>query len=383
MSRSLWFLGTLLFFSGCNEPALTAPSACSATGGNWEFLGLADDTLTTVSTVATSPYNRDLLLAGTNANFGANISGWLFRSEDGGQTWQSVLASGTVFGGFRDVAIDFANSAVAYSLPYGVSKSVDGGQTWFRSDDGIRIDFDTRARAFLQDRTDPSGQTLLVGTSGFGTGSLYRSTDGAETWVDLLPPIKACQEPDAPDSCFLFSGIIYLAAAPSDPAILYAGTNQVGLVLRSVDAGLSWELRAQLVSGLARTIAVDGRDPNVIYIASLPTSSGDPAAYRSDDGGKNFEPFIEGLPDPSNGGHIVQDPTGVLYLTTSSGGEGALWRRRPGEGTWTMVPTPVTGIGGNTALHVTMNGWLYVGGSGLWRVDTRTLTTIEPGPCEP
>ena len=366
--------------ASCDEAAPTAVGACaSADVGDWEFLGLAADTLSTVSTVAMSSYDHELLLVGTSANFGAGISGWLFRSEDDGQTWQPVLASGLFFGGFRDVDFDFANGAVAYSLPYGVSKSVDEGRTWFPSEDGIRIDFDTRVGAFLQDRTDSSGQTLLVGTHGFFTGHLYRSTDGAETWVDLVPSIEECQEPDAPDNCYLFSGVISLAAATSDPTILYAGTNQAGFVLRSVDGGLTWELRSELAS-LARSLAVDIADPDVVYVVS----GGDPAAHRSEDGGATFAPFVEGLPNPSNGGRIVQEPsTGVLYHTSSSGGEWALWRRQPVEGTWAEVPTPVIGIASNSVLYLTSDGWLYVGGSGLWRVDTRMLTSVEPGPCEP
>ena len=387
--RNAFYIAALTVALGllasCDQAVPTAPTPCaSASGGEWEFLGLAADTLSTVSTVARSSYDHDLLLAGTSANFGAGISGWLFRSEDDGQTWQPVLASGLFFGGFRDADFDFANSTVAYSLPYGLTKSVDGGRTWFRSDDGIRLDFDTRVGAFLQDRTDPTGQTLLAGTYGAFSGAFYRSTDGAETWVDLVPSPDACQEPDAPESCYLLGGTLTLAAAPSDPAILYAGLRGGGPVLRSLDAGLTWELRAALASGSARALAVDIADPDLVYVAALPISSGDPAAYRSADGGQTFEPFTEGLPDPSIGGRVAQEPsTGVLYLTTSSGGMGALWRREPGEGTWTEVPTPVEGMSVVSALYLTSDGWLYVGGSGLWRVDTRTLTAVEPGPCEP
>lgn len=374
-----------VLLTSCDQAAPTAPPPCATgTAGDWEFLGLAADSLSTVRAVVTSPHDPDRLLAATAADFSGGQAGWLFGSADDGATWAPLLTSGTGGGGVHAPLFDSADPDVAYALPYGVAKTEDGGQTWFPAEAGILLDFDTRAQELLQDRTDPTGHTLLVGTVGAFGGSLYRTTDGAQTWEDLALPPDSCQGPDFPDHCYFASGLASLASSPSDPAVLYAGTNFSGHVLRSADAGVTWEWRTTLLTGLPRSIAVDASNPDLLFAALVRASSQDPSVSRSEDGGRAWARFDEGLPAEDAAGDIVQDPpTGLLYFISGNISEAELWRRGPGEAAWRELATPVEGMDFRSALHLTEDGWLYVGGDGLWRVDLATLTAVESGPCDP
>lgn len=374
------FLAALLSLAlaGCDEAAPTAAPPACAGAGTWEFLGLDADSLGIVGHVAVSPREPGLLLASTRADFSGGTPAWTFRSDDDGQTWQAVLAGGILAGGVRGVAFDFADASVAYALPYPtVAKSVNAGQTWFALDLGLFLE--EHAQEFLQVQMDPTGRTLLAGAvSPFG-GSLYRSVDGGTTWINLVMHGEVCNGPNPPGNCHLVSGIISLAAAPSDPAVVYAGTNQVRYVLRSDNGGVTWERRA-ILDGLAYSIAVDAQNPDVVYAVPGPGS----LVGRSADGGRTWAPFGQGLPSPYGSRSIVLDPsTGALFLVGSYDPVGALWRRGPEDTAWVKVGGPVEGVTSRSALYVSEDGWLYVGGDGLWRVDPRTVTATEPGPCRP
>ena len=347
--------------AGCDEAVPAAPSPCALVGGSdWEFLGLKDDTLSFVTTAATDPSNLDRILAGTQMDFTGGIPGRLLLSEDGGLTWQQVLVSG---GNVVDVVFDPANPGVVYAATYfAVYRSNDDGVTWANSSREICTD----AEGFiglLKRRSDGALYAGVIEINSACASTLYRSTDGAQTWVDLC-------EGQGP-GC-LANGPTALGIDNSNPLRLVAGLNATAQVQISTDGGSSW-VTTSYDSGLPREIVLDDLDPNNIYL-----SHWDGVASRSQDAGQSWEPFSEGIPFTSNGGSMLLDPqTRGLFLL----GAGSLWSRAPGATTWTEHIVTSDGVSSKGALHLSDDRFLYVGSLGLWRKDVATITAVEPGAC--
>jgi photosystem II stability/assembly factor-like uncharacterized protein len=132
-----------------------------------------------------------------------------------------------------------------------------------------------------------------------------------------------------------------LAAAGSDPAVLYAGSDS-GRVFRSPDSGVTWlEASAGLPPGPIRALAVHPFDPGFLYAGT------DAGVFRSEDGGASWAGASAGIAggpvhaiavDPSNPDVLwaSADEPGPLHVYRSTDG-GAFWQsatiRGPGFGT--------------------------------------------------
>ncbi len=385
-------LAALLALAGCDAAAPTPPAACppgarttaaartaSERADGWEFLGLQADTLFRVSSAAASPFEPDLLLAGTAQNFSAGIPGYLFRSTDGGTSWQAVLAGGS----YRNITFSPAEPEVAFAVPDGIVKTTDGGQTWMPADDGIINDFDTDVQTLAFDPHDPTGQTLYAGTGGFFGGTLYRSTDGGATWAETTDPPPTCEDPFAPD-CRLRAGVFSLALDPEQEGVVYAGTAFQGDILKSEDGGRTWALGFDNSGSLVNALVLDAADPETVY-ASFSIGDLTMRVWRSLDGAATWAPYYDGLPSPLNAGRMVQDPvTRTLYLLADYFPQGiaTVWQRVPGMMWEAFGPEDIL-IGRSGGLHLSTDGQLYAGGPGLWRKRVRGSTAAEPGPCPP
>lgn len=179
------------------------------------------------------------------------------RSDDGGFSWKIIALRGHV--DFHAMTLSRANPARLYAWYYGDGKfytSADGGYSWdsfkpqglssvlslaadptdehtvwaatqtglYRSTDGGRsfelISF--ASEPVIAVAIDPSDrEKLYVSTE---TGA-YKSTDGGQTWQELP----------------LADTVGHFAIAPSDAAIVYAGTHRAA-VYRSTEGGTSWQL---------------------------------------------------------------------------------------------------------------------------------------------
>jgi photosystem II stability/assembly factor-like uncharacterized protein len=121
--------------------------------------------------------------------------------------------------------------------------------------------------------------TILVGTVGQG---VFRSPDGGESWGRIS--VGQGMHSDCVTRC--------LATHPSDPAIVFAGTD-LG-IYRSSDAGASWTLLDTPMSGrTVWAITIDGADPDVM-LAGTGTPS-PPALFRSTDGGQTWQQSVAEL----------------------------------------------------------------------------------------
>ena len=121
-------------------------------GRTWTHLGLDDTEM--IANVAVDPHNPNrLFVAALGHPYGPNANRGIFRSTDGGATFQKVLYKDEYIGG-NDVAIDPANPEVVYAALWqqqegysenvsfsgsdgGIYKSTDGGTTWTELTEGL------------------------------------------------------------------------------------------------------------------------------------------------------------------------------------------------------------------------------------------------------
>jgi hypothetical protein len=222
-----------------------------------------------ISILRVDPASASTVWAGTDSG--------LFRSTDGGRTWSKVLDQGYI----AAIALSPSSPSVIYagSLVYGAFRSVDGGETWVPLPSlGTPVGIVTIEISSLA--VDPTDARRVFASSrpvfhGLGRPpelpSLYRSTDGGDSWTPVLT-----------------AGGFRILVAPTSPPTMY----EVGLfsVYRSDDGGDSWSLKAASSPVGASDVTIDLSDPSTLYGA---TSSGisrltvDPATLVL--GGGRFE----------------------------------------------------------------------------------------------
>jgi photosystem II stability/assembly factor-like uncharacterized protein len=299
-----------------------------------------------IGALAVAPSNPNTIYVGSGEGLrrpDLSVGNGIYKSTDAGRTWQHL---GQRDGALRDaqqigsILVDpkDANRVFVAALghPYGpnaergVFRSLDGGETWQKilykdeNTGAIGLAFDPRNSLVIfadmwASRRPP--WTNLDEYNGPGSG-LYKSTDGGDHWRQITKGL-----PTEADKL----GRIGFAVSPSDPDRMYAlvdAQKNVG-VYRSDDAGESWQLvnTEERISGRGSDFAcvrVDPRNKDVIYVANTTT-------YRSDDAGKNFT-AIKGAPGGDDYHTIWINPEnpdiialGVDQGTTISVNGGQTW----------------------------------------------------------
>jgi len=188
---------------------------------------------------------------------------------------------------------------------------------------------------------------------------IYRTEDGGATWQ----PADAGLPRDLP----LNTGVAALAMHPDDPNILYAGPRAHG-VWRSEDGGASW----QSVSGggvgeddTVLALAVNPGPPTVVYAL---TESG----FHVSTNGRAWQKRVNGLPSISNAVYntmaIDPDDPGKLYVATTPLG---LFRSTNGGKKWTDangdLPPGAHNVKGIAVSPVTGELFMSMRGAGLLR----------------
>jgi len=231
-------------------------------GRSWKHLGLREGQQIPQIAVDPKDPNR-LFVAVLGHPYGPNEERGIFRSIDGGETFQRVLYKDADTGG-ADVVIDPANPRVVYA-------------------------------ALWEARQAPWENGEF---SGPGSG-LYKSADGGTTWKALTRGLPDFERDGL--------GRIGLGIAPSRSSRLFAtvATKQGGFLYRSDDAGESWARICDDPRVVERAddfaeVKVDPVNPDIVYTASVVT-------WKSTDGGRSFTAF-RGAPGGDDYHRIWIDP---------------------------------------------------------------------------
>lgn len=319
--------------------------------GVWKFLGLENETVTAI---AVHPQKPNIIFAGTGKDFSAGVPGRLYRSDDCGKSWQ-VLFEGIGYSqSVSQVIFDPNNSNIVYAIPHPLLKSIDGGNTWKEVSNGIRLDWETR---ILQIAFDPTNSNIIyAGTTGFFGGSLYKSTNGGLSWQNLYR-----NEDETPS---LRNGVISLAIDPNNSNIIYAGTADVGVLLKSSDAGYSWAVTGLGETGqLIRSITIDNNSTQTIYAAI--SHSG---FFRSLDAGNSWQSFNEGLGDSAHAIKLIQNTinSDLFGLASSKDTTGTfvagLYGKKMSNPIWNKISIANTITDSNSDIYISDDGKnLYFG----------------------
>ncbi len=263
-------------------------------GRTWTHLGLRDTQQ--IAHIIVDPRNPDrLFVAALGHPYGPNEERGIFRSTNGGTTFEKVLYKDENTGG-ADVAFDPANPQIVY------------GVLW-------------EARQGPWENGDFRGP---------GSG-LFKSTDGGSTWRPLTKGLPTW------DGDRL--GRIGITVAPSLPSRLYATVEArtTAGIYRSDDGGESWTR----VNGDSRVVArpydasevrVHPTNPDIVYVPTI-------VAWKSIDGGKTFTAF-RGAPGGDDYQKIWINPrTPDIMLMTSD--QGAIATLNGGDtwSSWYNQPT--------------------------------------------
>jgi hypothetical protein len=224
-------------------------------GLTWQHLGLRD--AQQISSIIVDPKDPDRLFVAVQGHpYGPSNERGIFRSLDGGLTFQKVLYKDENAGGM-DLVFDPLNPRTIYA-------------------------------SLWSSRRPP--WTTGLGYYGPGSG-LFKSTDGGDHWHQLTRGLPGEAEG---------IGRIGPTVAPSDPSRLYAWVNtstvngkNLSGIYRSDDAGESWQLANNEDRIYGRgddfgCVRVDPRNKDVILLANTST-------YRSTDAGQSFS-AIKGAP---------------------------------------------------------------------------------------
>jgi photosystem II stability/assembly factor-like uncharacterized protein len=304
-------------------------------GANW-FPLFDDQSTGSIGAIAVAPSNPNILYVGTGAGIirpDLATGDGMYRSSDAGKTWTHLGLRDTEMIGYVDVDPKNADRVFVAALghPYGpnaergIFRSTNGGQTFEKV---LYKDEYTSANDVRIDPSDPNivyaalwqQQQSFIEGQGFGaaTGGIYKSTDGGTTWTQLTNGLSNVIEAN-------------LAIAPSNTKVIYAtvaigtptnGTTGVVNLYKSTDAGEHWAQiptidqrpLARIGGGDLPTIIVDPKNENVVYTAST-------VMWRSEDGGLTWTP-VRGSPGGDDYQRIWINPNdpNILLVISDQGG---------------------------------------------------------------
>jgi hypothetical protein len=255
-------------------------------GASWAPAGLAgSDRIGRLAIDPTNP-NR-IFAAATGSLFVPGGVRGLYRTTDGGTTWQLVLAGTTATTGAVDVAIDPTNPSRIFAVMWdhrrapegrtyggtgsGLFRSTDGGATWTRLGGGLPASSANLGRMGVAvARSNPNQlYAIAADTTGNFLG-FWSSTNGGTTWT----PITNTSFLAASQSTFgWWFGRIWVDPAASQH-LWVAGVQ----ILESLDAGATWR-RNTTVHADQHAMAWDSRVAGRVYLGD------DGGVYRSAAGG--------------------------------------------------------------------------------------------------
>ncbi len=230
--------------------------------------------------------------------------GSIYRSTNRGVSFSSLPGN---FSGAACWNTPFVLSAshpnVLYFGRSVVSKTTNGGTSWFATNAGVPLDGNPMLSMAIAP-THPD--TVFVGTvPGIARPHLFRTTNGGITWEDVTGPL--------PNRYYMD-----IAVDPRDARVVYVaiGGFDTMRVAKSVDCGLSWsDISGTLLNVPATAVAIDPFNTNHVYVGT------DVGVFVSTNGGAAWMSFNDGLPEAVIVADLVVSPSHrVLRAATHSNG---------------------------------------------------------------
>ncbi|HET9299172.1 MAG TPA: hypothetical protein VFO11_04455 [Candidatus Polarisedimenticolaceae bacterium] len=369
-------------------------------GETWEPAGLAGTRH--IGAVVVDPRNADVVLVAASGHaFADHPERGVYRSQDGGVTWERTLFVSEKAGAV-DLALDPASSDVVFASVWqvryrpwmsyydsgegeqsGIYRSRDNGRTWTRIQGGgwpkgalgriglaaAHVAGTTRVYATVQSaasgglyRSDDAGDTWRRVNSDTGLGSSYFShvtilPGDADTVFVMGRSMRRCTSGGT--TCEYFKGspggddYHHLWIDPQDPSRMITGCDQGAVV--TMNAGVTWSSWYNQPTGQFYHLATDDQFPYRIYSGQQDCGTVS-IASRSDYGAISFREWRsvgaderdDDIPDPL-------DPE-IVY-GSGLGGRLSRWHARNGE-VQNVSPWPVSSYGARPTTVKYHYGWI-------------------------
>jgi len=302
-------------------------------GATWDNLSDGFFAVGTIGAVAVAPSDHNVLYVGTGESpiRGVTTShgNGVYKSTDAGETWSHIGLDNA--GQISQIEVHPTNEDIAYvavqgkiwapSEDRGVYRTTDGGETWQHV---LVVNEDTGAADLSMDPTNPRilyaamwhhGRKPWFIKSGGDGGGVYKSSDGGDTWDKLgggLPDLV---------------GKISVDVAASNPQRVYAlieSEPEQGGLYRSENGGETWELINNHRVLHTRAwyyihLKVDPVDDDTVWVLNVPL-------MKSIDGGKSWEKIDGPHGDhhdlwinPANNQNIINGNDGGATITFDGG----------------------------------------------------------------
>jgi photosystem II stability/assembly factor-like uncharacterized protein len=296
-----------------------------------------------IGAVTIDPSNPNTIWVGTGENVSGRHVAWgdgVYRSLDGGTTWKQMgLADSQHIGRILVDPRDSQTVLVAAEGPLwsaggerGLYKTSDGGETWQQV---LEIDENT---GVTWAEFNPANPDVIYAAAyqrrrhiwsflgGGPSGGIHKSMDGGETWRKVTEGLPKGD-----------IGKIGLAVSAANPELVYATVEAIEKergFYRSSDQGESWEKRSEYISGgtgphYYQEIYASPSNPELIYQMDV-------FVHVTKNGGKTFANMEDGKHkhsdnhalwiDPDDGQHLLLGSDGGLYETFD---HGTTWRHFP------------------------------------------------------
>lgn len=303
-------------------------------GRTWTHIGLA--TSRQISAVRVHPSNPDVVYVAVQGDRWKGTSDrGIYRTTDGGKTWTQLLKGENAFSGASDLSMDATNPRILYAAMWdhqrtpwmvrsggagsGIWKSVDGGDTWKRSQEGL-----PKLVGKIGVSVSPANPDRVYAIVEAENGGLFRSDDAGKTWRQ-----------QSGDRLIQTRSWYYMniTADPKNADVVWVMNAPV---MKSIDGGRTFA-NVSATHGDNHQLWINPTNPNYLINAN------DGGASISLDGGKSWSTqdnqptsqfyhvaVDDGFPYKLYGGQ--QDNSSVIIQSQSDGGSIGIreWNEGPG-----------------------------------------------------